>query len=123
MGAAGGQESQIQSDTPEARKFFGSLSDDAFSDEECALRDVLMRFLDEWTKDAPPRVSEACDRRQPIGVEVDDAQKALIPPKVDVAEWIARRMGGEVELHIEGPREVYFHHIGKLDVGLVKNNK
>jgi len=81
--------------------FFANLPSDEFGDAECQLRDALMAFLQNWRRPQPPSLSVVKADR-----EVARIAKEVVPPgcSVDLADWILRRIGGEVEV-LGGPRD------------------
>ncbi|CAE6962148.1 unnamed protein product, partial [Symbiodinium sp. CCMP2456] len=91
IGAAG----DPNSESDEAAAFFQGLSDESFSTEEENLRDSIFDFLAGWQKGMQKaKLSElSADAR------VQTCVRALLPASVSLADWMERRIGGEIEIH------------------------
>jgi len=78
----------------EKERFFASLPQDEFSQEEDDMRAVLLDFLERWTGSNPPLISD-CSSEE----EFTKARRSLLPKgcPVSLKEWIDNRIGGEIE--------------------------
>jgi len=92
----------------EREAFFAALPEEAFSEAEETLRAALLDFLDRWSGVAPPALSDAA-----VDEAVAEAKGFL--PKGVLKEWIDRRIGGEIETQLDGPKgQAIFGKRGEL---------
>lgn len=79
----------------EQERWFTTLPDDEFLPEEEALREALLNYLNRRGQSTAVGVEKARSDDK-----VGHATKALLPPgcPVDLATWVQRRIGGEIEV-------------------------
>jgi len=73
--------------------WFDSLPADMLLPTELNLREALMNWIQRWPKTKIPTLNDASN-----DTEVRRSKIELLPPKFRLAEWIERRIGGEIEL-------------------------
>ncbi|CAE7227374.1 unnamed protein product, partial [Symbiodinium microadriaticum] len=83
------------SESDEAAAFFQGLSDESFSREEESLRDSIFDFLAGWQQG----VQKAKLSELSADARVQTCVRALLPASVSLADWMERRIGGEIEIH------------------------
>mmetsp|Transcript_37728 Transcript_37728/g.82896 ORF Transcript_37728/g.82896 Transcript_37728/m.82896 type:complete len:457 (-) Transcript_37728:65-1435(-) len=95
-------------------KFFAALPEDSLSVEEVNLRASLMDFLNSWTADMPPTLTDAGQ-----DAEVKMHRLNLLPKGccVSLRAWIDQRIGGEIETvqQENTSKEVFFGLRGMID--------
>jgi len=87
--------------------FFATLPADELLDSEVELRQALLNFMEQWEKGgAPPTMADTG-----ADPEINRWRKEVLPPKAGarMADWIERRIGGEIELRAakNGQFEIY----------------
>jgi hypothetical protein len=98
-------------------KWYNELPEDSLTDQEAALRDALMDFIERWSKanNTPPSLSNAGSDNA-----VRDGRAALLPKFISLRDWIENRIGGEIELvHNGSSSEVFFGFRGSIDMAAV----
>jgi len=99
--------------SPELAKdrFFATLPEDSFLNEEEGLREALLNFLGNWKQREPPRLSQAV-----IDHEVSRMKLLVIPKGIPVSlkDWIDRRMGAELEMLQDERGQLVFGERDKL---------
>ncbi|CAK0879947.1 unnamed protein product, partial [Prorocentrum cordatum] len=101
-------------DTPMTRdEFFGSLPSDSFTEDEEALRDALLTFLEGWQESEPPTLSNAGS-----DAAVRSSRVKVLPKgtPVSLKDWIDRRMGGEIEMQTDPGGQMRFGLRGELNM-------
>lgn len=98
--AAGGPQS---SHNP-VEAFFAGLPTDSFLAEEDAVRESIFNFLASWKSQELANLMHLGSDRN-----VQDCRRALMPQEVPLADWIERRIGGEVELRKDGRGQFIIH--------------
>jgi hypothetical protein len=78
--------------------FFKSLPEASFSSEESALRDAVLRFLEDWPKQSSSKLGPAKSIDLGADERVRIAKVSFLPPNISLTTWCKRRIGGEVEL-------------------------
>merc|ERR1712014_119198 len=93
--------------------FFATLPSDSFSRDEEQLREALMEFLQKWRQPESPTVTVASRHMM-----VSTYQDKVIPKDapVTLADWIERRIGGEVELGPGANGAMHFALHGQLQL-------
>ncbi|CAE7801186.1 unnamed protein product [Symbiodinium sp. CCMP2592] len=91
IGAAG----DANSEGEEAAAFFQGLSEESFSKEEENLRDSIFDFLAGWQKGI--QKAKLCELS--ADARVQTCARALLPAAVPLADWMEKRIGGEIEIH------------------------
>lgn len=114
----------------ETNEFFAQLPPDVLTEKEKVLTDALRAFLDSWTSEAPPTLSDACsvplvegDARsgsRGSSSDVRAAKQALLPPGITLGRWIRERLGNELETEMTEWNVEYFQRVGLLDMTKVK---
>lgn len=90
--------------------YFDTLPADEMMPSELALREAVLSWLRRWpmenkdNKKGVPHLSDAGG-----DAEIKRCRQELLPGKIKLADWIERRIGGEVELKAvaNGQHEVY----------------
>lgn len=101
-------------DTPMSRdEFFGSLPTDSFTEDEEALRDALLTFLENWQESEPPTLSNAGSDAAVRSNRVKVLPKGT---PVSLKDWIDRRMGGEIEMQPDPAGQMRFGIRGELNM-------
>jgi len=95
----------------EKEAFFAQLPPDGFTTNEEFLREALLDFHQAWEGSQSPMISQAEEDRR-----VWQYKKKVLPPgaHVSLAEWIHRRIGGELEVSEVAPGQVFFGMRGLL---------
>merc|ERR1712176_617847 len=75
-----------------AESFFAALPDDSLTDPEADLRLAVLDYLDQRIGTS---VSLQESSKDPA---IESAQRAFLPPEVNLRHWINRRIGGEVRI-------------------------
>jgi len=114
----------------EANEFFKQLPADRLTYKEEVLRDALFTFLDSWSSEAPPTLSDACNAanlpddalegtKMPQS-EVVLAKQALLPTGITLTRWIKERVGDEFEFGMTEWHTEHFQRFGQLDMADVR---
>lgn len=99
---------------PDKDAWFAGLPGDELLPGEMALREAILNWIQRWPQlrpanrppGSPPHLADAGSDN-----DIRRARTELIPKMVKLADWIERRIGGEVELRMaatgNGQQEVY----------------
>lgn len=113
-GGAGGREAPATARDKDAaaQAWFTTLPTDELLPGELALREALLAWIKRWPQlrpstraaNSPPHLADTGQ-----DAEIRRARADLLPAKVRLADWIERRIGGELELRpaLNGQQEVY----------------
>mmetsp|Transcript_86616 Transcript_86616/g.248476 ORF Transcript_86616/g.248476 Transcript_86616/m.248476 type:complete len:437 (-) Transcript_86616:118-1428(-) len=83
--------------------WFSSLPADELLPAELELRDAILHWLNNWQRPANrPAGSTAHLSDTGQDEKIKRARQDFLPPKIKLADWIERRIGGEVELRSVG---------------------
>merc|ERR1740138_1036345 len=93
--------------------FFDSLPTDSFTEDEEALRDALLTFLETWQEGEPPTLSNAGSDAAVRSNRVKVLPKGT---PVSLKDWIDRRMGGEIEMQPDPGGQMRFGIRGELNM-------
>jgi len=113
---AGAPAGNTQAPGESKEKFFETLPEDSFTNDEEKLREALMAFLERRKQhegEGPPTLSHA-------GSDPDIRKcRVLVLPKgvpVSLREWIERRMGGEIDTAQDANGQILFGIRGEVDL-------
>jgi len=97
-------------------QFFNSLPNGTLLPKELALREAILSWYHRWMQNRPTNRARNFPTLSDIGGDHDVklAKQELLPPKVRLADWIERRIGGEVVLRAlrDGLHEIYLRSEG-----------
>eukprot|EP00747_Dinoflagellata_sp_TGD_P159358 gnl/TRDRNA2_/TRDRNA2_177880_c1_seq76.p1 gnl/TRDRNA2_/TRDRNA2_177880_c1~~gnl/TRDRNA2_/TRDRNA2_177880_c1_seq76.p1 ORF type:complete len:361 (-),score=53.13 gnl/TRDRNA2_/TRDRNA2_177880_c1_seq76:61-1143(-) len=94
----------------EVDEFIATLPPESFTDEEAALRDAIMGFVQGWQGSAPPRLTEAGSDDS-----VKRARQDFLPPSITLKSWMEARVGEEFELLQDASGQFAIGLPGELD--------
>jgi len=103
-----------------SQKFFEGLPQDELTAGELALRQELIRFLEEWSTRKPngpaPILSDALIEKAIQSLKTD-----LLPKGVPLKDWIDRRIGGEIDTRPNKSGQIEFLFRNSKNGGAKRN--
>jgi len=118
--AEGEEAAEMEPDEDKKEAFFEQFPADGFTADEESLREALLEFLQAFKGSQSPMLSQAEEDPR-----VRQFKRKVLPKNApaSIADWIHRRIGGEVEVSEVAPGQVFYGFRGQLVLPNAKKRK